>query len=125
MDLHTVEVVDAPTHRDALWPLGPHDAVLAGGTWLFSEPQVHLRRLVDLTTLGWAPVTMRDAGIELAATCTIERVSRLSAELPVLQPDWFAAPLLHQCCRALLASFKIWHTATVGGNVCLSFPRAR
>jgi CO/xanthine dehydrogenase FAD-binding subunit len=129
MDLHTVEVVDAPTHRAALWPLGPHDAVLAGGTWLFSEPQLHLRRLVDLTALGWQPVVLRDggyaeeqAGIELAATCTIERLSRLSAELTALQPDWTAAPLLEQCCGALLASFKIWHTATVGGNVCLSFP---
>jgi CO/xanthine dehydrogenase FAD-binding subunit len=40
----------------------------------------------------------------------------------VLQPDWAAAPLLHQCCTALLASFKIWRTATVGGNICLSFP---
>jgi CO/xanthine dehydrogenase FAD-binding subunit len=129
VDLHTVEVVDAPTHRAALWPLGPHDAVLAGGTWLFSEPQVHLRRLVDITALGWHPVVLHDggvagepAGIGLAATCTIERLSRLSAELPALQPDWTAAPLLHQCCGALLASFKIWRTATVGGNVCLSFP---
>jgi CO/xanthine dehydrogenase FAD-binding subunit len=122
VDLHTIEVVDVPTRRDDLWPLGPGDAVLAGGTWLFSEPQPGLRRLVDLTRLGWQPVTLTDDGIELAATCTVAAVSALSAQLPAVRPDWQAAPLLHQCCTALLASFKIWRTATVGGNICLSFP---
>lgn len=114
MDLNNVEVIDTPLHRDELWPLGPDAAVLAGGTWLFSEPQSHLTRLVDLSGLGWPAVTRTDDGVELAATCTIAEVSRLSGELGV--------PLLHQCCTALLASFKIWHTATVGGNLCLSFP---
>jgi CO/xanthine dehydrogenase FAD-binding subunit len=37
-------------------------------------------------------------------------------------PDWLAAPLISQCCRAFLASFKIWKTATVGGNICMSLP---
>ena len=32
MDLNTVEVVDVPTFREDVWPLGPEDAVLAGGT---------------------------------------------------------------------------------------------
>jgi CO/xanthine dehydrogenase FAD-binding subunit len=122
VDLNTVEVIDVPTHREQVWPLGPADAVLAGGTWLFSEPQVHLRRLVDITRLGWEPITLRDSGIELSATCTVEQISQLSAELPISRPDWAAAPLLHQCCTALLASFKVWRTATVGGNICLSFP---
>ncbi|AWT52290.1 FAD binding domain in molybdopterin dehydrogenase protein [Mycolicibacterium smegmatis MKD8] len=122
MDLNTVEVVDRPTRRDELWPLGTGDAVLAGGTWLFSEPQPQLRRLVDLTGLGWPPVTLSDSGIELAATCTLADVARLSADLQEYRTEWTAAPLLHQCCGALLASFKIWHCATVGGNICLSFP---
>jgi CO/xanthine dehydrogenase FAD-binding subunit len=122
MDLNTVEVIDVPTRRADVWPLGPGDAVLAGGTWLFSEPQVHLRRLVDITGLGWPPITLHDSGIELAATCTIGQVSQLSTDLPATHPDWSAAPLLHQCCTALLASFKVWRTATVGGNICLSFP---
>src|SRR5262249_16768657 len=38
------------------------------------------------------------------------------------QGDWKAGPLLRECCRALLASFKIWNAATVGGNVCMSLP---
>jgi CO/xanthine dehydrogenase FAD-binding subunit len=122
VDLNTVETLSTPRQRDDLWPLGPFDAVLAGGTWLFSEPQPQTRRLVDLTQLGWPPITLHADGIELAATCTLARISELSAELPSVRPEWLAAPLFHQCCTALLASFKIWREATVGGNVCLSFP---
>lgn len=122
VDLRTVEAVVAPTSRAELWPLRAGDAVLAGGTFLFSEPNPLLRRLVDLTSLGWPPITQGDNGIELAATCTVAEVSRLSDTLARTRPEWRSAPLFHQCCTALLASFKIWHTATVGGNVCLSFP---
>jgi CO/xanthine dehydrogenase FAD-binding subunit len=122
VDLNTVQAVVAPRNRAELWPLEPTDAVLAGGTWLFSEPQPHLRRLVDLSALDWPPVTLSDNGIELAATCTLAKVSELSTLLPSARPDWLAAPLFHQCCTALLASFKILGTATVGGNLCLSFP---
>ena len=122
MDLTTVETISTPRRRDELWPLGTADAVVAGGTWLFSEPQLGTRRLVDITQLGWAPVVVDSDGIELAATCTVARVSALSTELPSIRPDWLAAPLLHQCCTALLASFKVWNEATVGGNLCLSFP---
>jgi CO/xanthine dehydrogenase FAD-binding subunit len=122
MDLNTVEVVSVPTRRDDLWPLGPTDAILAGGTWLFSEPQTGIHRLVDITGLGWQPVIVGDSGIELAATCSLAEISRLSDELVSARPDWTAAALLRQCCTALLASFKIWTTATIGGNICLSLP---
>lgn len=122
MDLTTVEAVRAPAGRDEVWPLLPGDAVLAGGTWLFSEPQTHLRRLVDITALGWPDVTVDADGIELAATCTIAEASALTDRLAVERPDWPAASLLHSCATALLASPKIWRTATVGGNICLSLP---
>jgi CO/xanthine dehydrogenase FAD-binding subunit len=29
---------------------------------------------------------------------------------------------MRACCNALLASFKIWNAATVGGNICMSLP---
>jgi CO/xanthine dehydrogenase FAD-binding subunit len=122
VDLNTIEAIVTPSRRDEVWPLGPDDAVLAGGTWLFSVPQPHLRRLVDLTGLGWPPITLGDNEIELSATCTLAELSALSTRLAQSTPDWRAAPLFHQCCTALLASFKIWNTATVGGNICLSFP---
>ncbi|WP_345712746.1 FAD binding domain-containing protein [Kineococcus glutinatus] len=118
MDLNTVTEVRAVRARrdlDALAEEGT--AILAGGTWLFSAPQRHLRTLLDLTTAGWEPLVAGDDGLEVAATCTIGELSRLPA-----RPGWRAHPLLAWCCRALLASFAVRHTATVGGNVCLALP---
>ncbi|MFB8103122.1 FAD binding domain-containing protein [Streptomyces sp. NPDC056007] len=115
MDLNTVlDVRDARSPA----PWRPGDAWLGGGTYLFSEPQPHLRRLVDLSRMGWEPVReLPDGSLELAATCTIARLSRFGRA-------WGApaAPLVEQCCRAFLASFKIWHMATVGGNLCNALP---
>jgi CO/xanthine dehydrogenase FAD-binding subunit len=117
MDLNTIAEVAHPRRRAELpvWTAG--DAWLAGGTWLFSEPQVHLRRLIDLTDLKWPPLTIDEHGLSIAATCTIAQLDALAGP-----PDWLAAPLINQCCRAFLASFKIWKTATVGGNLCMSLP---
>jgi len=98
-----------------VWTAG--DAWLAGGTWLFSEPQNHLTRLIDLTDLKWPALTVTDRALSIAATCTIAQLDALACPR-----DWLAAPLINQCCRAFLASFKIWKTATVGGNLCMSLP---
>jgi CO/xanthine dehydrogenase FAD-binding subunit len=117
MDLNTIKEVAHPQARDQLpvWTAG--DAWLAGGTWLFSEPQAHLTRLIDLTDLKWPALTVSETSLTIAATCTV-------AELDVLPcpPEWIASPLIDRCCRAFLASFKIWKTATVGGNLCMSLP---
>jgi CO/xanthine dehydrogenase FAD-binding subunit len=117
MDLNTIKEVARPRARDQLplWTAG--DAWLAGGTWLFSEPQVHLARLIDLNDLNWPALTIDDTGLTIAATCTIAQLDGL-----ICPPEWIAAPLINQCCRAFLASFKIWKTATVGGNLCMSLP---
>lgn len=117
MDLHTVSAVRHATGRGDLAGLGPGVAVLAGGTWLFSQPQEHLHTLVDLTTIGWPPLTVTGEGLIVSATCTLAELARFT--VPV---EWRAAPLLIQCCEALAGSFKIWNTATVGGNICLSLP---
>ena len=113
MDLNTVtEFVPGAV---AAWRDG--DAWLGGGTWLFSQPQPDVRRLLDLTAFGWAPLTETAGGLEIAATCTL-------AELARWRPghDWPAAPLARQCVEALLGSFKVHNVATVGGNICLSLP---
>ncbi|HEV3499783.1 MAG TPA: FAD binding domain-containing protein, partial [Bradyrhizobium sp.] len=117
MDLNTINTVAHPRSRAQLpvWTAG--DAWLAGGTWLFSEPQVHLRRLIDLTDLKWPALTIGDNTLSIAATCTVAQLDAFACP-----PDWLAAPLINQCCRSFLASFKIWKTATVGGNLCMSLP---
>jgi CO/xanthine dehydrogenase FAD-binding subunit len=117
MDLNTVTEVSHPQTRAQLpvWAAG--DAWLAGGTWLFSEPQVHLTRLIDLTDLKWPALTVGEASLTIAATCTVAQLDALPCPT-----EWIASPLINQCCRAFLASFKIWKTATVGGNLCMSLP---
>ncbi|MDB5604320.1 MAG: Xanthine dehydrogenase binding subunit [Bradyrhizobium sp.] len=117
MDLNTVTEVARPQTRAQLpvWAAG--DAWLAGGTWLFSEPQVHLTRLIDLTDFKWPALTIGDTKLTIAATCTVAQLDAL-----ICPPEWIASPLINQCCRAFLASFKIWKTATVGGNLCMSLP---
>lgn len=117
MDINTItEVVrrpSAPPGSD--WRDG--DAWLAGGTWLFSDQQPDLRRLVDLVPLGWDGLVATDSGLEIGAMCTVADLYRFAA--PV---GWHAAPLLTTSCEAFLASFKVWNSATVGGNICMSLP---
>jgi CO/xanthine dehydrogenase FAD-binding subunit len=115
-DINTVtELVPAP---GSTWRNG--DAFLAGGTWLFSEPQPGTTRLLDLTDFGWPSLTESDDGLEIAATCTLAELARWR---PAPGHDWPAAAALpRQCADALLGSFKVLGVATVGGNICLSLP---
>ncbi|HEX3873387.1 MAG TPA: FAD binding domain-containing protein [Solirubrobacteraceae bacterium] len=116
MDLAGVSaIVAADRSSRETWQDG--DAWLAGGTWLFSEPQPEIRRLVDLTYFRWPALVERDAGLEIAATCTLGQLARYQGSA-----DWPATRLARQCCDALLGSFKVWNAATVGGNICLSLP---
>ena len=117
MDLHTIETTIRLRSRSEMPDWREGDAWLAGGTWLYSEPQPALRRLIDLTSLGWPAHEARPEGLTLAATCTVAALERL--DLPTA---WIAAPLVRQCCRSLLGSFKVWNGATVGGNLCLALP---
>ncbi len=119
MDLPGIQAVARPRTRDELPAVAAGSAWLAGGTWLFSEPQPGLRALIDLAGLGWPALETSAAGLRIGATCTIAELEAFAAPA-----DWLAAPLFAGCCRALLGSFKIWAMATVGGNVCLSLPAA-
>ncbi|TDU03030.1 CO/xanthine dehydrogenase FAD-binding subunit [Streptomyces sp. 846.5] len=115
MDLHTVTEA-GPVHWAEPWR--PGDAWLGGGTYLFSEPQPWLRRLRDLSTAGWPPLTEHPDGLEIAATCTVAQLSRL-----VLPERWaHNQRLVEQCCRSFVASFKIWNMATIGGNLANALP---
>lgn len=103
--------------------LAPGEVVLAGGTWLMSEPQPSTTGFVDLSALGWTPIETDAEGLRIAATCTIAELVAWArgGDAP---GDWTALPLVDQAANALLASFKIWNTATVGGNICRSFAAA-
>jgi CO/xanthine dehydrogenase FAD-binding subunit len=117
VDLIAVGAVIMPRHRRDLPELAAGDAFLGGGTWLFSEPRRDLRRLIDLASLGWPPIEADSNGLSISATCTFAELAAYAADV-----GFAAAPLFGQCCRALWGSFKIWNTATVGGNLCLALP---
>ena len=113
MDLSNVATLRAARERADL-ELTPGEVVLAGGTWLFSEPQPAVTGLVDLGTMGWPAWEELDGVLRIAATCTIEQL--------LAAPWGAAADLARQCADSLLMSWKVQHVATVGGNVCLALP---
>jgi CO/xanthine dehydrogenase FAD-binding subunit len=117
VNLNTIREVKQPRSADEIVKWSPGYAWLAGGTWLFSTPQIATDTLIDLRSLRWPALAASNTGLDIAATCTI-------AELYGFQPpaEWTAAPLFQLCARAFLASFKIWNAATVGGNICMSLP---
>lgn len=118
MDITTVTSFRPARSRDDL-ALGPGEVVIAGGTWLMSEPQPGTTGFVDLTTLGWPDIEVTDEGLRIGATCTIARLlAWVERDAPA---GWTSLSLARPSADALLASFKIWNTATVGGNVCQAF----
>jgi CO/xanthine dehydrogenase FAD-binding subunit len=117
MNLNTITEVKRPASLGDIEGWYDGYSWLAGGTWLFSEPQVALDTLIDLDSLGWVPLTATEAGLDIAATCRIVDLHDFAGP-----PAWGAVPLFRQCIDALLMSFKIWNAATVGGNVCMSLP---
>jgi len=117
MNLSTIEEVKRPTSADQIGQWRDGHAWLAGGTWLFSEPQVATRTLIDLDGLGWTPLTATADGLEIAATCRIVELHDFKGPA-----EWRAVPLFRACIDAFLMSFKIWNAATVGGNICMSLP---
>jgi CO/xanthine dehydrogenase FAD-binding subunit len=117
MDLNRVTEFYQPKGLEAVPKWQEGFAWLAGGTWLFSEPQPSVRALIDLDTLSWPALQINPRGLEIASTCKIVELETFRAP-----SEWRAASLIPHCCEALLASFKIWNTASVGGNICLSLP---
>ncbi len=117
MDLNTITEIQRPSRVEDVKEWQNGYAYLAGGTWLFSEPQVNTHTLIDLETLQWPSLTATADGLEIAATCRVIELENFAAP-----PDWLAAPLLSECCHSFLASFKIWNEATVGGNIIMSLP---
>jgi CO/xanthine dehydrogenase FAD-binding subunit len=117
MNLNTVTALRQPTSATEIAQWRSGFAWLAGGTWLYSEPQPGTDTLIDLDHLGWPALEAAPEGLDIGATCRIAELYRFEAPR-----EWIATPLIRACCNALLASFKIWNAATVGGNICMSLP---
>src|SRR6202161_1254740 len=117
MDLNGITEIARPRSRAELPAWHSGDAWLAGGTWLFSEPQAKISRLVDIADLGWPALEVTEQGLRIAATCKIAELDGMA-----FPASWTASPLVNQCCRSFFASFKIWNMATVGGNLCMALP---
>ena len=117
MDQPTVREYVRPTGDDPTSQWRPGDVWLAGGTFLFSTPLPDIHRLIDLTALGWPNLVIGPEGLQIAATCRV-------VDLYDLNPpaDWTAGPFLREAVDSFLAGFKIWNSATVGGNICTSLP---
>jgi CO/xanthine dehydrogenase FAD-binding subunit len=117
MNLNTITEVKRPAAADQITQWRDSYAWLAGGTWLFSEPQFSTDTLIDLDSLHWPALNATDDGLDLAATCKIAELFHFAAPR-----EWTAWPLVHDCCNSFLASFKIWNAASIGGNICMSLP---
>ena len=81
MDLNTITSIKRPQDLGEISEWNAGCAWLAGGTWLFSEPQVQTHTLVDLETLNWPSLTVTDVGLEIASTC---RVIERTGGMPVI-----------------------------------------
>jgi CO/xanthine dehydrogenase FAD-binding subunit len=132
MNLAGVKQYVLPSTNEEARQWKPGYSFVAGGTWLYSEPQMSGRitpgqiggdetpgidTIIDLTSLGWPHTQLVDNGLEIAATCRIRDL--LDFQPPL---EWKASVLFRKCAEALSASFKIYNEATIGGNICLSLP---
>ena len=124
MDIDTVTTYRRARTRDDL-ALAPGEVLLAGGTWLMSEPQPEATGFVDLTTLDWPDLEVTEAGPAHRGDLHDRPARGVGAGQGdgccAPPPSWTATSMIPDAANALLASFKIWNTATVGGNVCRSF----
>ena len=94
MNLDTVTALRHPTSPAEIAEWRNGFAWLAGGTWLFSEPQPETDTLIDLGHLGWPALEASPAGLDISATCRIAELYRFEAPR-----EWVAAPLMRACCK--------------------------
>ena len=114
MDLYSVETYLRPQSFAQVSGWQPDWNWLAGGTWLFNEAQPQVKTLVDMQQLDWSEIEVTSEGVSIGATCIQNDLLDFSF------PDaWRATDALKDAVREL-ASFKLSHAATVGGNVCLA-----
>ncbi len=117
MDLIHVNTVVRPRDEAALPGWAEGDAFVGGGTWLFSDPQPQVRRLVDLSAVSWTPIVETASEVVIAANCTYRQLEA---------HNWSSLPagrIFATAIRSLSSSFKTYGLATVGGNIGLAFAK--
>src|SRR3954469_21540928 len=117
MNLNTITALRRPSSATEIAEWRDGFAWLAGGTWLFSEPQPATDTLIDLGHLDWATLEASSAGLDIGATCRIAELYRFEAS-----KEWIAAPLIRECCDALLASLKFGTRPPSGGTSGMRCP---
>lgn len=123
MDLHNIDSYLRPTDIKKVTNWGEGWSWLAGGTWLFSEPQPEIKTLVDIQSLGWDKIDLIDSSnlsykeklLAIGATCPLIKL----LQHPWL-PEYTAVEGFKSAINALSASLKVVNMATVGGNICLA-----
>ncbi|MGB7381315.1 MAG: FAD binding domain-containing protein [Rivularia sp. (in: cyanobacteria)] len=122
MDLHNIDNYLLPTDINQVTDWGEGWSWVAGGTWLFSEPQPDIKTLVDIQSLGWdeidfisSPNSFENELLAIGATCPL--VKLLQYPWP---PEYTAVEGFRGAVNALSASMKVVNMATVGGNICLA-----
>lgn len=116
MDLHAIEDYIRPATLAEVGSWGSDRAWLAGGTWLFTEAQPHLKKLIDVSEIGGSAIAITDEGLTIGAATVLSQLEQVN-----YPATWTGVEALQGAVREL-ASFKIHHVATVGGNLCLAIP---
>ncbi len=114
MDLHSVDTYLRPRSLAEVSPWQPSWNWLAGGTWLFNEAQPQVTALVDMQPLDWSEIEVTSESLSIGATGIQNDLLAFS-----FPQTWGATEALKDAVREL-ASFKLSHAATVGGNLCLA-----
>ena len=78
MNLNTITEVKRPASAEEIPDWREGYAWLAGGTWLFSTPQIATHTLIDLESLRWPALAVTPSGLDIAATCTIAELERFA-----------------------------------------------
>ncbi len=122
MDLHNIDNYLHPTDINQITDWGEDWSWLAGGTWLFSQPQPDIKTLVDIQSLGWDEIDLINPSssdgeelLAIGATCPLVRL----LQHPLLR-EYTAIEGFIGAINALSASLKVVNIATVGGNICLA-----
>ncbi len=114
MDLYSVETYLRPKSVTEVSDWQPDWNWLAGGTWIFNQVQPQVKTLVDMQQFDWSEIEVTPQGLSIGTTCIQNDLLDFSFPKP-----WSATEALKDAVREL-ASFKLSHAATVGGNICLA-----